>query len=57
MNDKEKAEKWDRLEDQIESGANQVEINGQTYLLISDEMVRWMTEGTDPRQAPRSDCG
>ena len=26
-------------------------------LIISDELIRWMTEGTDPNSAPRSDCG
>jgi len=25
--------------------------------VVSDELVRWMTEGTDQRQPPRSDCG
>jgi|TARA_R110002051_G_C8441017_1_gene455084 hypothetical protein len=25
--------------------------------IISEELVRWMTEGTDPNNAPRSDCG
>tara|TARA_Y100000296_G_C5179860_1_gene263090 strand:- start:15472 stop:15648 length:177 start_codon:yes stop_codon:yes gene_type:complete len=24
---------------------------------VDSELVRWMTEGTDPRLAPRSDCG
>ena len=24
---------------------------------ISEELVRWMTEGTNPNSTPRSDCG
>jgi len=24
---------------------------------IQEELVRWMTEGTDPDMSPRSDCG
>ena len=25
--------------------------------LISEELIRWMTEGTSPHHVPRSDCG
>lgn len=25
--------------------------------LVSDELIRWMTEGTSPNHIPRSDCG
>jgi hypothetical protein len=25
--------------------------------LVSEEMLRWMTEGTSPCSPPRSDCG
>jgi hypothetical protein len=25
--------------------------------LVSDELIRWMTEGTSPNLSPRSDCG
>ena len=25
--------------------------------IISDELIRWMTEGTSPYSSPRSDCG
>jgi hypothetical protein len=25
--------------------------------LVSDELIRWMTEGTSPNLNPRSDCG
>jgi hypothetical protein len=25
--------------------------------LTQDELVRWMTEGTNPNMPPRSDCG
>jgi len=29
----------------------------QEDTIISEELVRWMTEGTDPNYVPRSDCG
>jgi len=25
--------------------------------IISEELIRWMTEGTSPNSTPRSDCG
>jgi hypothetical protein len=25
--------------------------------IISEELIRWMTEGTSPHMSPRSDCG
>ena len=25
--------------------------------VVNEEMVRWMTEGTNPNHIPRSDCG
>jgi hypothetical protein len=25
--------------------------------IVSDELIRWMTEGTSPNLSPRSDCG
>lgn len=25
--------------------------------LVSEELIRWMTEGTSPYHTPRSDCG
>ena len=25
--------------------------------IMSEELVRWMTEGTSPHMSPRSDCG
>ena len=25
--------------------------------LVSEELIRWMTEGTPPNHVPRSDCG
>ena len=25
--------------------------------LVSEELIRWMTEGTSPNNVPRSDCG
>lgn len=24
---------------------------------VQEEVIRWMTEGTDPHMSPRSDCG
>ena len=29
----------------------------QEQVIISEELIRWMTEGTSPNLAPRSDCG
>ena len=26
-------------------------------MVISEELIRWMTEGTSPYLSPRSDCG
>ncbi|HAT65829.1 MAG TPA: hypothetical protein DCS66_14755 [Flavobacteriaceae bacterium] len=28
-----------------------------SYQFTPEELVRWMTEGTDPNMSPRSDCG
>ena len=25
--------------------------------IVSEELIRWMTEGTNPYLSPRSDCG
>ena len=25
--------------------------------LVGEELIRWMTEGTNPNNIPRSDCG
>ena len=25
--------------------------------LLGEELIRWMTEGTNPNHIPRSDCG
>lgn len=25
--------------------------------LVGEELIRWMTEGTNPNHIPRSDCG
>ena len=25
--------------------------------VVSEELIRWMTEGTDANHTPRSDCG
>ena len=29
----------------------------ETEATVSEELVRWMTEGTNPNSTPRSDCG
>jgi len=26
-------------------------------VVVSEELVRWMTEGSNPNNIPRSDCG
>jgi hypothetical protein len=57
MDNKEKALKWDELAEQLESGVSPVEIEGGRYIVISEDIVRWMTEGTSPNFVPRSDCG
>jgi len=40
-------EKKERKEEETEEPQN----------LVSEEMLRWMTEGTNPCSPPRSDCG
>ncbi len=27
------------------------------FIITNEELVRWMTEGTNPHNTPRSDCG
>tara|TARA_R110000824_G_scaffold223667_2_gene411402 strand:+ start:4370 stop:4528 length:159 start_codon:yes stop_codon:yes gene_type:complete len=29
----------------------------ETEPVVNEELIRWMTEGTNPNVAPRSDCG
>jgi hypothetical protein len=29
----------------------------QEQRIVSEELIRWMTEGTSPNLTPRSDCG
>lgn len=43
-----KVEKPEKKEEKKKSEENPV---------ISEELVRWMTEGTSPHSSPRSDCG
>ena len=43
-----KVEKPEEKEEKKKSEENPV---------ISDELVRWMTEGTSPNNTPHSDCG
>ena len=31
--------------------------NDEVEPVINEELIRWMTEGTNPNVAPRSDCG
>ena len=57
MTDEQKAKKWDKLTESITNGINPVEINNERYIIISEELVRGMTEETNWNQAPRSDCG
>ena len=40
-----------------EKNRNEAKIKVEPEDLVSDELIRWMTEGTHPNNAPRSDCG
>ena len=53
MNDKEKKDNppMTNLE------KNKEKLEKAEDIVISDELVRWMTEGTSPYLSPRSDCG
>lgn len=65
MNDKQKAEKYDELMSQSDSGDSVIDIEGQKWLRMHPEMekwvethsdmVEWMTEAT--KFPPRSDHG
>ena len=52
MNEKEEREK------QTIEGENKEKTEKKTDApVVSEELVRWMTEGTSPHHIPRSDCG
>jgi len=53
MNDKEKKDNppMTNLE------KNKEKLEKAEQIVISDELVRWMTEGTSPHMVPRSDNG
>ena len=57
MKEKEKAKRYDKLTQDIKNGKNLVKIEDAEYLIINEELVRWMTEGTSANMSPRSDCG
>jgi hypothetical protein len=57
MKEEEKAKKYDQLKKEIKKGMNPIKIDDAEYIVISEELVRWMTEGTGTNMAPRSDCG
>ena len=40
-----------------EKNRNEPKIKVEPEDLVSDELIRWMTEGTSPNNVPRSDCG
>jgi len=40
-----------------EKRVEEKEKKDDTPTVVSEELVRWMTEGTHPNQIPRSDCG
>jgi len=48
FNDKDKKKKGEKEMGEKENTENTV---------VSEELVKWMTEGTNPNVVPRSDCG
>ena len=36
---------------------DELKIDSNKFMITSEDMVRWMTEGTNPHLSPRSDCG
>ena len=56
MKEKDKAEKYDKIKEGIKNGKASIRIENAEYLIISEELIRWMTEGTSPNMSPRSDC-
>ena len=43
-----KGENVDKKKEKVETEENS---------MVSEELIRWMTEGTSPHSSPRSDCG
>ena len=43
-----KGENVDKKKEKVETEENS---------MVSEELIRWMTEGTNPYLSPRSDCG
>ena len=37
--------------------SEEVKIENTDFIINNEELVRWMTEGTNPNAQPRSDCG
>ncbi len=48
-----KGQKGEKLEEKNKND----EKNYEPDNIVCEEMVRWMTEGTNPNHIPRSDCG
>jgi len=57
MKEEEKAKKYDQLKKEIKKGTNPIKIDDNEYIIISEELIRWMTEETGTNMTPRSDCG
>ena len=36
---------------------DELKIESNRFMMPNEDMVKWMTEGTNPNLAPRSDCG
>jgi len=36
---------------------DELKIESNKFMITSEDMVKWMTEGTNPHLSPRSDCG
>ena len=57
MKEEEKAKRYDQLKKEIKKGTNPIKIDDNEYIIISEELIRWMTEETGTNMTPRSDCG
>jgi len=47
MKEKSKEKKGEKKKEELE----------KKETMVSEELLRWMTEGTNPNHVPRSDCG
>ena len=36
---------------------DELKIESNKFMMPNEDMVKWMTEGTNPHLSPRSDCG